>query len=86
MGYSHAMVYTTAKTSPVDDFKHGWQNDMATNMAILFAKGGLWRSSFLGNLKPSDKKLGLWRTPTWDIVFIIFSIMSASNIVVLGQP
>ena len=36
------------------------------NISTFFAMGGgvLWRSSFLGNLKPSDNKLDLWRTPT----------------------
>jgi len=30
----------------------------------FFGRGVLQRSSFLGDLKPSDKKLGLRRTPT----------------------
>ena len=45
------------------------KSDMVTNMATLLARGVLWRSSFLGNLKPSDKKLDLWATPTWGIFF-----------------
>ena len=40
--------------------------DMATNMATIFARGVLWRLSFLGNLKPSDKKLDLHKTPPLD--------------------
>lgn len=33
-------------------------HDMDTNMAtFVFARGVLWRSSFLGNFKPFDKKL-----------------------------
>jgi hypothetical protein len=39
-------------------------NDMVVGVATLLAKGVLWRSGFLGNLKPAYKKLGLWRTPT----------------------
>ena len=52
------------KTSPVENFKYGWKIDMVANKATFFARGVLKRSSFLGNLKPSDKKLHLWRTPT----------------------
>lgn len=40
------------------------ENDIVANMATLFDRGVLERSSFLGNLKPLDKKLGLRRTPT----------------------
>ena len=39
----------------------------------LFRRGVLWRSSFLGNLNSSDKKLDLWRTPTWIKYFTVFS-------------
>ena len=52
-------AYTTAMTSPVENFKHGWKYDMGVNLATLFTKGILWRSSFLGNFKPLDKKLSL---------------------------
>jgi hypothetical protein len=38
---------------------------MAANVATLFWRGVLRRSSFLGNLKALDKKLGLQRTLTW---------------------
>jgi hypothetical protein len=58
-------VYTTVKNPPVENFAHGWKNDMAANVATLFWRGVLQRSSFLGNLKASDKKLGLWGTLTW---------------------
>jgi hypothetical protein len=51
---------TTDKTSLVENFKNGCKNDMAT----IFGREILRRSSFLGNLKPSNKKLGLPRTPT----------------------
>ena len=39
------------------------KNDMVANMATLLTRGGLWRSSFLGILEPSDK---IWpqETPT----------------------
>jgi hypothetical protein len=57
-------VYTMAKTSPVENFKHGMKADMPTNMATLFARGVLWRSHFFGNFKLYEKKLGLQRTPT----------------------
>ena len=51
------------------DFSGGelqaWVENMTwlVNMAKLLAKGVYWWSSFLGNLKPSDKKLGLHKTP-----------------------
>ena len=39
---------------------HGYQH------GIIFSLwGDLRRQNVLGNLKPSDKKLGLWRIPTW---------------------
>ena len=59
VGSSPARVYTMAKTSQVENFNHGWKNDLAINMATPFARGVLQRSSFLDNLKPSNKKLGL---------------------------
>ena len=41
---------------------------------IHFLEGEfLRRSSFLGNLKASNKKLDLWRTPTWIEYFTGFS-------------
>jgi hypothetical protein len=58
-------VYTKVKSPPVENFAHGWKNDMAANVATLFWRGVLRRSSFLGNLKASDKKLGHQRTLTW---------------------
>ena len=47
------------------------ENDMIANMATHFAKRVLQRSSFLGNPKSLDKKLDLWGTPTWGIVFTV---------------
>ena len=41
MGSTSARVYTMAKTYMMDNFKHGWKNDMATNMASLVARGNL---------------------------------------------
>jgi hypothetical protein len=58
-------VYTTVKNPLVENFAYEWKNDMAANVATLSWKGVLWRSSFLGNLKASDKKLGLQRILTW---------------------
>jgi hypothetical protein len=40
------------------------KNDMVANIATLFAMGVFQSSSFLGNLKPLDKKRDLWKTPT----------------------
>ena len=58
-------VYTTAKTCPVENFKHRRKNDIVTNIATFVLLGGVFqKSSFLGNLKPSDKKLDPRKTPT----------------------
>lgn len=57
-------AYRMAKTSLVENFKHRWKNDMAINMATLFAREVLWKLSLLGNLKPLDKKVGLEGGPT----------------------
>ena len=46
----------------------------------FFASEVLRRSSFLGNLKLSDKKLGHWRTPTQDFLSS-FSILSGIPII-----
>ena len=35
---SLAGVYTTTKTSLVENSKHGWKSDMVANMATLFAR------------------------------------------------
>ena len=64
IGSSPAGVYTMAKTSSMENFKNRWKIDVAINMATLFARGVLQRSSFSYNLKPLDKKLDLSRTPT----------------------
>ena len=58
---------------------------MVANMTTLFTRWVLWRSSFLGNLKPLDKKLGLWITPTWGILFNKFSILFATPIIASNQ-
>ena len=77
MGSSLAGVYTITKTFPVEIFRHEWKNDMDAIVATLFARGLLWRSSFLGNLKPSHKKLDFQRTPTWgNILNYAFTILS----------
>ena len=36
MGSSLSRVYTTAKISPVENFKHEWKNDMVATMATFF--------------------------------------------------
>jgi hypothetical protein len=54
MSFSH-----NGHASPMKDFKHGWKNDICINTTPLFVRGFLSRSSFLGSLKPSGKKLGL---------------------------
>ena len=38
MSSSLARVYTIARTSPVENFKHGWVNDMTANMTQLLAR------------------------------------------------
>jgi hypothetical protein len=72
MGSSLAKVYTMSKASLVKNFKDEWKNDMDANMATRFARGVLWKSSFMGNLQPLNKKLGLPRTPTRDIFLKFF--------------
>jgi hypothetical protein len=57
MGSSHVGVYTMAKTPPMKNFKHGWKNDMATNMATFIVRGVLQRSSFLSKLNPPTRNL-----------------------------
>jgi hypothetical protein len=67
MGSSSVGIYIiVVKISMVENFKHGCKNDMVDQHGNTFFRGlgGLWRSSFLGNFNPSDKILGLWRTPT----------------------
>ena len=51
-------VYTTTKTSPVEIFKHEYKK------WHVLVRGVFRRPSFLNNLKPSYKKLDLWRIPT----------------------
>ena len=64
MGSSPARVSTMAKTSLVENFKHERKDNMDINMATLFAREVLQRSCFLDNLKPSDKKPDLHKTPS----------------------
>ena len=77
MNHSSVGVYTASKTFPVDNFKHGWKNDMVVIMGAHFANGILHRSSFLGNLKPLDKKLGLHRTPPRSFFDFVFGTISS---------
>ena len=57
------------------------KNDMGANIATFLARGVLWRSSFWGNLKPSCKKLGLRKTPTWGFYFhyIVLHLVRHTN-------
>ena len=67
------VVCTMAKSPLVESFVHGWKKWHGCQRGDIFLKGGgLWKSSFLGNLKASNKKLGLRRTPTW--IKYIFSL------------
>ena len=60
IGYKMGFSLTMFTLQP----RYEWKNYMVVNMATIFARRVLWRSSFLGNLKPLDHKFGLWRTPT----------------------
>ena len=64
MESSSASAHTTTKTYRVENFKHGYKNDMVANMATLLLAGFLHRSRFSGNLKLSNNKLVLQRPPT----------------------
>ena len=59
MGCSQVGVHTSDKALPMENFKHGWENDMDANMVTFFDSRVLHRSSFLSNFKPSYKKLDL---------------------------
>jgi hypothetical protein len=41
-------VYATVKNPVVENFAHGWKNDMAANVATLFLKRGSPEVKFLG--------------------------------------
>jgi hypothetical protein len=89
-GFFIGQVYTTTNTSPVENFKNGWKYDMVANMATLFVRGVLQRSSLLGNIKPLDKKLGLRKLQLEGFYFLFFPILStistvASNDLVLSM-
>ena len=72
-------VYTMTKTSLVENFKHEGKNNS-------FLRGGdLWRSSFLGNLKPSDKKLGLRKSPTSCFFLVLFSLILSTIPIVVSN-
>ena len=51
---------------------------MVGNMTTLFAKVVLQRSSFLNNLKPSNKKIGLQKNPNSRLFFLSFPVMFAT--------
>ena len=66
------------------------ENDMDAIMATILARGVLWKSSFLENLKSLDMKFGLQRTPTLGVPLLLFFILFviptvASNNLVLGK-
>ena len=56
-----------------ENIMHGWEMTCMPMWRTHYFRGVLWRSSFLGNLKASDKKLDLRRTPTLMKYFIAFS-------------
>jgi hypothetical protein len=58
-------VYTTVKNPSVENFAHGWKKWHGYQCGNTFLKRGSPEVKFLGNLKASDKKLGLRRTLTW---------------------
>ena len=77
-------VYTTAKTSPGGEF-HAWMAKWygcEHNEFFLLGRV-IWRSSFLSNFKPSNKKHDLRRNSNLRpfVIFSIFSIVptAASN-------
>jgi hypothetical protein len=48
MGSSLAGVYTTAKFFVLENFNHAGKNDLATYMAIIFARESASKVKFLG--------------------------------------
>ena len=83
MGSSSVGVYTTAMTSPVENFKHEWEINMVVHMAPLLATRVLKESSFLSNPKLSDKKLDLRTIPTWGFssFFLFFFFFFSPHLV-----
>ena len=68
------VIYSAPKSPLVENIVHGWKKmTWMPTWRTLFRRGVLWRSSFLGNLKASDKKLDLRRTPAWIKYCIVFS-------------
>ena len=62
---SSSVNHTTAKSLLVENFVHGWGKMTRLPTWRHFFDGGvLRRLGFLGNLKASDKQLGLRRPPT----------------------
>jgi len=70
-GSSLVGVYIANKNSLVENFKHGRKPDIVANMATFLARTFLWRSSFVGNPEPLDKKLGPRGTPTRGISLFV---------------
>ena len=64
MGSLPAGVYIMTMTFSVHNFEHEWKNDVVVNTVTLFVRGVLWMSSFLGHLKPLNKKLNLCKILT----------------------
>jgi hypothetical protein len=81
MGSSLVGFYTTSNTFPMENFNHGWKNDMVANMATIFARGALQRSSFLGNLKPLIQETWPLENSNLMHFFYCFSILSVIPIV-----
>ena len=58
------------KTSPLENIKHWWKNNMAINMATLYARGVIWMSNALDNFKPLNKNLTFGELQLWNICMI----------------
>ena len=60
LGSSLVGAYIIAKTSPVENFKHGLKNHTVANMPIVSARGGSLDIKFLGQ----PQSLGQETRPT----------------------
>ena len=72
MASSPVGVYNLAKTSLMENFKTWMKNDTGANMATLLGEFSGGHISW-ATINPHNKKLGLWKTPTWDFNFFYTS-------------
>ena len=89
MGSSLARIYTTTKTSSVDNFKHRCKNYMVANMETLFTRGVLWIQVSRAISNPRTRNLASGELQPVAFFWIFFTILSAtltiaSNNLVLG--